>query len=176
MNKPGAPLISDLRLSRDAVISECGRYRYSLHRKWANSARMPVLWVMLNPSTADANIDDPTIRRCIAFSKAWGYGELFVGNVFSFRATDPAAMDDVPLSELQGPEHIRQLYRMARSSAITVAAWGAHERVKSVSLRTLSESFKSPGGIWCLGTTKSGAPRHPLYVKGDTQLQEWKQW
>jgi hypothetical protein len=60
-------------MKSNAVISECGRYRYRLYREWAQSERMPIMWVMLNPSTADASIDDPTIRRCIAFSKAWGY-------------------------------------------------------------------------------------------------------
>src|SRR5882724_4976365 len=81
-------MLSDI--GNGAVLSDCERYRYALWRRWAE--RPAVLFVGLNPSTADALQDDPTIRRCIRFAKAWGYGALYMGNLFAFRATDPRAM------------------------------------------------------------------------------------
>lgn len=156
-------------LFRSAVISECGRYRYRLFREWEKSEHMPVLWVMLNPSTADAAIDDPTIRRCMAFSKSWGYGAMWVGNLYAFRATDPSMLWSLSAIDAHGPDNAKHLYAMACESAITVCGWGANAHG-----RDFAASFKSPGGLWCLGTTKGGQPRHPLYVKGDTKLQEWR--
>lgn len=154
-------------MKRAAVISECGRYRYRLYREWAPSERMPVLWVMLNPSTADASIDDPTIRRCIAFSRAWGYGALWVGNLYAYRSTDPAALWTMAADDARGPDNECHLYQMSCESALIVLAWGAPGG------QTVPLSMLTPGGLWCLGKTKSGAPRHPLYVRGDTPLQEW---
>src|SRR5262249_14212908 len=81
---------------RAAVISDCGRYRYSLTRRWGDAAEPRALFVMLNPSTADAEQDDPTIRRCIGFAKAWGMGSLEVVNLYALRATDPAALLSAP--------------------------------------------------------------------------------
>lgn len=73
---------------KSAIISECGKYRYSLSRIWDEN-KANVLFIMLNPSTADGDVDDPTIRRCIGFAKSWGYGGIYVGNLFAYRATDP---------------------------------------------------------------------------------------
>jgi hypothetical protein len=157
-------------MQRDALISECGKYRYKLRREWAQSERMPVLWVMLNPSTADGSIDDPTIRRCIAFTKSWGYGALWVGNVYAYRSTDPAALWGMAADDARGAGNYGHLWDMASQSALTVCAWGAHA---SASARIL-QNISGPGGLWCLGKTKSGQPRHPLYVKGDTALQEYR--
>ena len=154
-------------MRRDAVLSDCGRYRYRLFREWEASERMPVMWLMLNPSTADASIDDPTIRRCMAFSKAWGYGAMWVGNLYAFRSTDPYAMLAMAAVEARGPDNDRHLYQMSTEAALIVLAWGVHGGM-SVPL-----SMAAPGGLWCLGKTKHGAPKHPLYVKGDTPLQEW---
>ena len=161
-HRPASPLV------RLAVISDCGRYRYRLYREWAKSERMPVLWVMLNPSTADANIDDPTIRRCMAFSKAWGYGAMWVGNLYAFRSTDPDALWTMGAQDAHGPENDAHLYAMACESAIAVCAWGAPGG-KHVPL-----TLRCPGGLWHLGRTKHGAPRHPLYIKGTTPLEFWQ--
>lgn len=157
-------------MTRSAVISECGLYRYRLYREWATSPLMPVMWIMLNPSTADADIDDPTIRRCMAFSKAWGYGAMWVGNLFAFRATRPEAM--ACSTDPAGPANVVHLNAMAGESARIVCAWGGHWMAANAERDTL-ELVVQPGGLWCLGKTKSGAPRHPLYVKGDTEPQPW---
>jgi len=152
-------------LVRRAVISECGRYRYRLYREWAKSERMPVLWVMLNPSTADASIDDPTIRRCMAFSKAWGYGAMWVGNIFAIRSTDPSILADVGAEQARGPDNSRHVLAMCHESALVVCAWGVHGGTHIPSF------LQCPGGLWHLGLTKGRAPRHPLYVKGSTELR-----
>lgn len=151
-------------MNRSAVISECGRYRYRLFREWKQSDLMPILWVMLNPSTADASIDDPTIRRCIAFSQAWGYGSMLVGNLFAFRSPYPKELNAMAIDLARGPDNWKHLQEMAQNSAKVICAWGKHG-----GNRVPAEVW-SPGGMWCLGMNRDGSPKHPLYVKGDTQL------
>ena len=157
--------MADLFTQSSAVMSDCGRYRYRLDRRWADGPIMG--FVMLNPSTADAEIDDPTIRRCISFAKREGCGALTVVNLFAFRATDPKHLP--PDQETaQGPmniAHIRAV--METSEGPVVAAWGAHafaSKAASVIERHFGRRMK------CLGKTKDGHPRHPLYVKGDAPL------
>ena len=76
--------VTDMVIRRNAELSACGKYRYRLSRIWDDKKPL-VLFIMLNPSTADAEQDDPTIRRCIAFAKNWGYGGFMAGNLFAFR-------------------------------------------------------------------------------------------
>lgn len=153
---------------RDAQLSDCGRYRYRLYRCWdSRSELMPVMWLMLNPSTADAAIDDPTIRRCMAFSKAWGYGSMLVGNLYAYRSTDPAALYAIDYETAVGPENSYHLDLMAQRSAKIVCAWGAHGEKRR------HGPPSCPGGWWHLGRTKSGQPKHPLYVKGSTELERF---
>lgn len=158
---------------RTADISDDGVYRYQLGRTWQPDD--PVMaWVMLNPSTADADVDDPTIRRCISFAQRCGCGGIEVINLFSYRATDPGRLRDVlrdPRGDLYGPGHRGAWRRVLLASNVlhVVAAWGAHEAATwSADRSTL------PPGTVCLGTTKSGAPRHPLYVKGDAPFEPWR--
>lgn len=144
-----------------ATISECGNYRYTLERKWplADDAGH-VLWVMLNPSTADAATDDPTITRCIGYSKAWGFAGLMVGNLYGYRATDPAALWEAKV-DIRGNDNDQHLCRMAAGASLIVAAWGGfadhHRAVRVISL------LKDFGSIYCIGKTKGGQPWHPLY-------------
>ena len=109
---------------KSAEISPCGLYRYSLTRKW-EAWKGTVNFIMLNPSTADAQEDDPTIRRCIGFAKAWGYGGIVVTNLFAYRATNPKELKkvDKPFGE---HNHLYQLEAAVISSELTVCAWGAH--------------------------------------------------
>lgn len=143
-----------------AVISDCGRYRYTLEREWMTGVGT-CLFVMLNPSTADASEDDPTIRRCIGFAQRWGYRRLTVGNLFAYRATDPRALGNV--GDPTGPDNYRWLGRLVAEADRVIAAWGA----------TAGSAAKGGHVDWlladahCLGTTKGGHPRHPLYVPGD---------
>ena len=110
--------------SKEANVD--GHYRYMLGRQWG--APPFLLWMMLNPSTADATEDDPTIRRCSGFAKHWGFGGLVVVNLFAFRATNPA---DLRAAEQPiGPENDRHLVNAARSCPRVVAAWGASCRWK----------------------------------------------
>lgn len=153
-------------MQRDAVLSPDGRYRYWLARTWDDGPR--VCWVMLNPSTADASIDDPTIRRCIRFSRDWGYAGLVVVNLFAWRSTDPRELRTA--SDPVGPQNWAWIRSSMEKSERTVAAWGAG--VEPVAhLRDQVENGDEQ--VWCLGTTKDGHPRHPLYVRADTQLQEY---
>jgi hypothetical protein len=148
-----------------SVLSECGRYRYTLTREWNGS--LPALtFVMLNPSTADATLDDPTIRRCIGFARRRGFGGLQVLNLFAFRATDPmhmkAAHDPV------GPDNdahiIAALTATAAASSPVIAAWGVHGTYNGREAEVRKLSLECGVKLMCLGSTKGGHPRHPLYV------------
>lgn len=159
---------ADLFLERDARISDCGRYRYLLRRTW-DHGKPRTLIVMLNPSTADAEIDDATIRSCIRLSKGLGYGSFEVVNLFAFRATDPAELQraDDPV----GPQNDDVIEAAIGRCDIAICAWGAHPMSgnRSGSVRALIRSYRP--AVFCLGTTKSGAPKHPLYIKSGTPLQ-----
>lgn len=151
-------------MDRGATFDLTRRYRYHLWREW--DATLPVVaFVLLNPSTADARRDDPTIRRCLGFARAWGFGRLEVVNLFALRATDPAALRqaDDPIGQ-RNDEHLR---RAVRAADRVVAAWGnggrLHGRGDEVMCRL--------GEPVVLGWTKLGQPRHPLYVGGGAEVQ-----
>lgn len=150
-----------------AVISECQHYRYALRRDW-DSSRWPLTVIMLNPSTADASLDDPTIRRCIGFARAYLYGGLRVLNLFAFRATDPAVMKAT--ADPVGPDndrHIRAALADAKhTGADVVAAWGVHGVHMGRDAEVKAMAKAAGVTLTCLGTTKEGHPRHPLYVPG----------
>lgn len=154
-----------------AVFSEDGRYRYSLKRRW--SERPLMVWCMLNPSTADANQDDPTIRRCIGFALRGGYGGIHVVNLMAYRATDPA--ECLQQFDPCGPENDDYLERAARGTGQVVCAWGTKAPEKIVK-RGVSHLAGDVAGadLICLGTTKNGSPRHPLYVARLQPLRAWR--
>ncbi len=152
-------------VKRSAVLSEDGLYRYRLDRWWGEGPRL--VWVMLNPSTADADVDDPTIRRVMRFSKDWGYDGCTVVNVFAWRATKP---DDIPRNddEAMGPEWAAHVKDVITPTATVVLAWGAHERRACWQLADILT--KQPTArVLCLGRTLRLAPKHPLYVRADTE-------
>lgn len=148
-------------MRRWATISDCGRYRYELGRRWDDGPDL-LGFVMLNPSTADAQVDDATIRRCIRFGVDMGFAGIVVANLFAFRATDPRelhlAMDPI------GPDNISALMGLGREcQRLILAGWGAHAkhprfRRHAAFVRTLLPGMKA------LGLTKTGEPRHPLYL------------
>lgn len=158
-----------------AVISLDGRYRYMLSRLLWGMSR-PLVFCMLNPSTADHKSDDPTIRRCIGFAKREDAHSLVVVNLYAWRSTDPAALPALndPFDDPVGPENDETLVRVARGSGNRiVCAWGAGAaRQRVVAACKLFRQAQVE--LVCLGTTKHGHPRHPLYVRGDQPLVPFK--
>ena len=156
-----------------AVLSACGTYRYHLWRRW-NDLLPTMCWVMLNPSTADAKEDDPTIRRCIGFAKREGCGGISVRNVFALRATNPDELLKHP--DPFGPENEQHLLCARQVSLLTVLVCGWGNKSKNKRLA----SFYSRASCCivmqkpkCFGTTKSGDPRHPLYLPSNAPLMDW---
>ena len=146
---------------KGAEFSDCGRYRYRLWRNWSAFGRV-VAFIGLNPSTADAEKDDPTIRRCIGFAKAWGFDGLVMLNAFAFRATDPAVL--LHQQKPNGDGNNLAIRTACEHAAAVIAAWGVHCPINRA--EAVCQLVNRP--IHCLGRTKDGHPRHPLYVKGDT--------
>ena len=148
---------------RGALFDASARYRYCLWRRW--SAGGTVAFVMLNPSTADAERDDPTIRRCAGFARAWGFGGMTVVNLFALRATDPArlrrARDPV------GRDNDRHIAAAAAGARMVVVAWGVHGDLAGRDRTVLALLVgRRPR---CLGVTSGGHPRHPLYLAATTR-------
>jgi hypothetical protein len=154
---------------KPAVISTCGKFRYLLTREWGTGGEVAT-FVMLNPSTADAEKDDPTIRKCVAFSRLWGCGKLQVVNLFAFRATNPKDMMNA--EDPVGPENSRYVKQaVGGAGGPVVCAWGVHGRHLDqdlAMLRWLAEAGVEP---LALAVTKGGHPKHPLYVPSDAPLR-----
>lgn len=160
-------------LESSAVLSDCELYRYRLTRRWGTS-KLIAAFVMLNPSTADAQADDPTIRRCMGFARSWGYDGIEVVNLFALRSPDPEDLRDNMEAGIDpvGPDNDRHLDEVAGRSAKLIAAWGAHPFAKDRVRAFLA--LKGVGSIVeCLGTTKDGSPRHPLYVRAEQPLERF---
>ncbi len=148
-----------------ARLSDDNLYRYWLRREW-DSGSTTCRWIMLNPSTADATLDDPTIRRVIDFSRRWGHGAADVYNLFALRSPKPVALYNG--CDAVGPDNDAALLTMAGEVGPVVVAWGTHggHKGRNVAvLRLLVEAGVKP---LCLGTTKDGHPKHPLFVPADT--------
>lgn len=153
---------SKMEIIRSSVISECGQYRYQLSREW-NPDGKKVMFLMLNPSKADADQDDNTIRRCISFAQSWGYGGLYVGNLFAYRSTDPKQL--LQVDDPVGPLNANHLVYLTLNSDMVVAAWGNAGIVSKLRKKFGMEVFFTK---WhCLKIGKSGQPCHPLFLKGD---------
>jgi hypothetical protein len=159
---------------KSATLSECGTYRHWLQRDW-DEGSIPIVFCMLNPSSADANIDDPTIRRCIGYAKRDRYGGLIVVNLFDFRATRPTDMKAcADPSSPQNIDHLVRAMEIARFwKAPFVCAWGADAFARNAGYALAIRAFTLGLRLKCLGVTKDGSPRHPLYVKGDQPLVPW---
>lgn len=148
-----------------AFMSGCGRYRYQLERVWDNS-KPKVLFIMLNPSTADGTHNDPTIRRCISFAKFWGYGGINVGNLFALKSSDPKALltDADPI----GPDNFSHVNWMAYQCELIVYAWGNGNLIKRLDhakfINRLN-AIKVPKSF--IELSFDGTPKHPLYLKGN---------
>ncbi|MBL4906200.1 MAG: DUF1643 domain-containing protein [Sneathiella sp.] len=152
-----------------ATFSDCKTFRYRLWRKWNNGPT--VSFLMLNPSTADENRNDPTIERCHRRAVAMGFGALDVINIFSFRATDPKDLKKA--TDPVGPETNTILLESARSADMTICAWGSHGDHKNRD-REVRHLLKSNDiDVHFLTLTSKGQPGHPLYIPYSKTPQLW---
>lgn len=156
---------------RGADISPCGRYRYTLWRRWDIDKPM-VLWIMLNPSTADAAIDDPTIRRCMDFARRWDAGGIRVCNLYPWRATYPR---DLPSGPEVGGAHTgilsnndHAIISAASDAGRIIAAWGSNVGPWPMQRAHVRDLLRHRH-IEALRITKHGLPWHPLYVRGNVE-------
>ena len=152
-----------LLVNKNATFSDCRKYRYALSRTW-NGKKKTILFIGLNPSTANEKIDDPTIRRCINYAQNWGYGSLLMVNLFAYRATMPSELKNVknPI----GNDNDLQIIELSKKADIAVAAWGNEGTL----LNRDKEVKKILPNLMCLKINKSGQPSHPLYQKKDLKL------
>ena len=153
-----------------ATFSPDGDYRYALFRRWGHGPT--ICWLMLNPSTASAFADDPTIRRCRNFSQRAGYSGLVVVNLYSLRSTKPGALwtHDNPIGPL-GDQFIKT---QAAGRANVIAAWGTHGTRNGRGQHVAGLLTDAGVRLHCLGTNSDGSPKHPLFVHGDTPLVPYR--
>ena len=151
----------------EAGISADKLYRYTLSRVWDES--LPLLgWIGYNPSIADGSIDDPSVRRMMTFSADSRHGGLLLGNLHGLISTDPKQLLNHP--DPIGPNNLAAWTSIKNQCPHVVAAWGAAGLGTPQSLKAI-EMFPA---LWCLGTTKHGAPRHPLYIKSSQPLVRFR--
>lgn len=157
--------------AQGATLSPDRRYRYLLWRIWDESLRS-CLFVMLNPSTADETVLDPTLRRCLGYAVAWGLGGLAVANLFALRSTDPARLRTI--DDPEGPDNDRYLVEAARASiGFVVCAWGVHGEYRNQASR-VERLLARETDLLVLRLTKAGHPSHPLYLPANLQPILWR--
>lgn len=156
-----------------ANFSPCRTWRYTLHRSWADKPLFGpispgiVMFIGLNPSTADEYNDDPTVRRCIGYARAWGYNRMIMTNIFAFRATYPSDMKAA--ADPVGPENDKWLLACAKEAALVVAAWGNDGAFRGRSRQVLEMMAREGVQLMCLQMTQAGEPGHPLFLPGKLQ-------
>ena len=158
-------------VDQGATFSKNGLYRYLLWRQWGQAFPPSVLFVLCNPSTADAEKLDPTLRRCVAYAQEWGFGRMEVANIFAFRSTDPEAMRSA--ADPVGPENDGHIIEAARDADLVVAGWGTHGSHRDrgdvvLSLLTIA------GPVHALRITRNGHPSHPLYLPRTLRPFLWR--
>lgn len=166
---PGSPEY----MHKSAHLSDDGLYRYRLGRVWGDQHHV-LTWVMLNPSIADHTLDDPTIRRCIGFARAWGYGGLEVVNLYAFRATKPDELwkTDDPVGPKNDDALRATFMSAAHRGAHVIAAWGVNAEIQRTQfVATLARAAGAQ--LQALSVTKSGQPGHPLYLPGSATPVPW---
>ena len=153
-----------------AYFSDDRVYRYVLWRIWDRTKPF-VLFIGLNPSTADEVNNDPTVRRCITYAQDWGYGGLCMMNAYALRSTDPRQLKKV--EDPIGTDNDCWIKLMSEHAKMIVAAWGTHAAYMSREGKILDVISSD---IHCLGTTKDGHPKHPLYLRKDLRPQLYRSW
>jgi len=148
------------------------KYRYTLWRdiRWHDPVDEPkiLVFIGLNPSTADESQDDPTIRRCKGFARDWGFDKLLMLNIFAFRSTDPKQLyrEQDPV----GRHNDEEIARSIKLATQVIAAWGVHGVLHH---RGEAVRRQHSSRLWHLGLTKAGHPKHPLYLRADTKPMLW---
>ncbi|RWA55330.1 hypothetical protein AU476_07420 [Cupriavidus sp. UYMSc13B] len=157
-------------MEKTAIISDCGTFRYHLARRWG--AGRPMMFIMLNPSTADADIDDPTIRKCIGFAERNGCEAIEVVNLFAYRATDPREL--ARAGYLAGPLNLEYVTRTANrtqdAAGIIVCAWGANARGLYQALDIRARLTTIGHELHALKLLADGTPAHPLMLPYSSKL------
>lgn len=163
----------DAYIEKDAKLSVDRMHRYVLRRSWDNN--LPTCnFIGLNPSSADETSDDPTIRRCIGFSKSFGCGELLMTNIFSIRSAYPRILRIRPVDETNSDENNEYITSVAAKSKIVIAAWGTMGNIGGRDAQVVEMLRRNNIPILCLGVTSTGFPRHPLYLRKDLVPFEYR--
>jgi hypothetical protein len=149
-----------------AIFDTSNSYRYSLWRTWS-ACHPRIVFILLNPSTADEERNDPTIRRCIGFAQTWKFGSVEVVNLFAYRATDARML--LKIDDPVGEENNYFLMRAVERCSTVVVGWGARGTLLGRDRQVMS-LLAGRKDVYCLGVTKDGQPRHPLYVRGNSVL------
>ena len=158
-------------MKKTAIISKDEFYRYELDRIW--DTHLPVVYFIgLNPSTADANKDDPTIRRCIGFAKQFGCGGITMLNLFAYRATSPKEMKKA--EEPIGNENNLYLQTAVLTNSNIIVCWGNHGSFGGRSREVVEQLSAENKKLYCFGITKSGELKHPLYLSYQAKLETYK--
>ncbi|MAM05239.1 MAG: hypothetical protein CMD06_04690 [Flavobacteriales bacterium] len=151
-------------MKKKALFSKDQKYRYLLERTWNNSKKK-LLFIMLNPSSADSKKDDPTIRRLISFSKKWGYGGFKVCNLYSYVTSSPSTL--YSSSNILGYKNKSYIKKQIKNSDCIVYAWGNTEAEPHWLKKIVKTSY-------CIGINKNGTPKHPLYINSNAKLLNYK--
>lgn len=154
-----------------ADFSPCRSWRYRLWRIW-DGRRPYCLFLMLNPSVADENVLDPTVTRCVDFARCWGFGGLYVANLFALVSTDPEALYHAP--DPVGPDNNLAILEMARDAGMVVCAWGNHGALKERREAVLNMLRAAGVKLNYLRMNATGEPTHPLYLPGDLAPVPWE--
>lgn len=153
------------RKDKDAIISDCGRYRYALYRKISHESEKSLCFICLNPSKADAKEDDPTVRRCMRFARDWGYGDLYIVNLFAWRETDKNVLLKEPEFKVgRYCDHYIEKYVTVCDT--TVAAWGSFVSRRKLLWRAEEISARH-ANLLALKIAEGGHPWHPSRARGD---------
>ncbi len=154
-----------------AVFDTARVYRFVLWRFWSGEPR--VLFVGLNPSTANELEDDPTIKRCMGFAQKWGYGGMYFCNIYAYVSTDPRSLS---AEGALAAANIPAIKMAAALSVFTIAAWGDGVGLVKNGLLVAEHVTEIIAPAWCFGLTQKGNPKHPLYLPADTEVIEYTPW
>jgi len=165
-------------IEQDAVISDCGLYRYTLLRRWSDAPLLGAFW--LNPSTADAARDDASLRRGMSFARRAGYGGLLLGNLAAYRAKKFQDLLDSHVAGIDviGPENYKWLVHIAKTTGHVFCGWGSnakHPIIAEQAIKVIRLLRRLNVKTYHLGLTLHGYPKHPLYLSADAPFTEWAQ-